>query len=287
MRRIFSWVLTLALVLGLCACGQSAEAKWQEQYDLGVRYLSEGNYEEAIIAFTAAIDIDPKRPEAYEKAAEAYTAAGRVEEARDLLREALEQMEDEILRQLYLRLCRTDDPFYGQLSEEQLALLSELTAAVLARDWTSALAIQAGQDCRDLVNALPENGEGDRLSLCFYPDDQTRVTLFRGVEEGETVSHMDIFQGTDGEGVFLASVCSPDHYYMNCVPFTGGEVNGELTSYNRRWEDGGTADYTVTGTLESGVPAGPVRYAYSDGGSRENEGEGFTSWPDWPEELSR
>ena len=29
MRRIFSWVLTLALVLGLCACGQSAEAKWQ------------------------------------------------------------------------------------------------------------------------------------------------------------------------------------------------------------------------------------------------------------------
>ena len=98
---------------------------------------------------------------------------------------------------------------------------------------------------------------------------------------------MDIFQGTDGEGVFLASVCSPDHYYMNCVPFTGGEVNGELTSYNRRWEDGGTADYTVTGTLENGTPAGPVRYAYSDGGSRENEGEGFTSWPDWPEELSR
>ena len=53
MRRICSWILTIALVLGLCACGQSTEEKWQEQYDLGVRYLSEGNYEEAIIAFTA------------------------------------------------------------------------------------------------------------------------------------------------------------------------------------------------------------------------------------------
>ena len=38
---------------------------WQSQYDLGLRLLSEGNYEEAIIAFTAAIEIDPKQAPAY------------------------------------------------------------------------------------------------------------------------------------------------------------------------------------------------------------------------------
>ena len=288
MRRIFSWVLTLALVLGLCACGQSAQAKWQEQYDLGVRYLSEGNYEEAIIAFTAAIEIDPKRPEAYEKAAEAYTAAGRVEEARDLLREALEQMEDEILRQLYLRLCRTDDPFYGQLSEEQLALLSELTAAVLARDWTSALAIQAGQDCRDLVNALPENEEGDRLSLCFYPDDQTRVTLFRGTEEGPSESHMDIYRGSDGQGSFIASVYSPEHYYMNVASFTDGAVSGPMTSYIHHVQESGEQfDFTITGNIQNGAPEGTLLYTYSDGSTAEQPPEGYDSWPDWPAELSR
>ena len=43
MKRVFNWILTIALALGLCACGQSTEAKWQEQYDLGVPYLSEGN----------------------------------------------------------------------------------------------------------------------------------------------------------------------------------------------------------------------------------------------------
>lgn len=43
---------------------------WQEQYDLGVRYLNDGNYEEAIIAFTAAIEIDPKKPQAYDKRSE-------------------------------------------------------------------------------------------------------------------------------------------------------------------------------------------------------------------------
>ena len=39
--------------------------KWQEQYDLGVRYLQEGKYDDAVLAFTAAIEIDPKRAPAF------------------------------------------------------------------------------------------------------------------------------------------------------------------------------------------------------------------------------
>ena len=80
MRRICNLIAALMLVLGLCACGQSAEAKWQEQYDLGVRYLSEGNYEEAIIAFTAAIDIDPKRPAGFVGRGDAYALSGDTED---------------------------------------------------------------------------------------------------------------------------------------------------------------------------------------------------------------
>ena len=84
MKRICSLLLTLALVLGLCACGQKAPT-WEEQYDLGMKYRSEGNYQEAIIAFTAAIEIDPKRPDAYLKAAEAYVASGDSESAIAIL----------------------------------------------------------------------------------------------------------------------------------------------------------------------------------------------------------
>ena len=72
-QRAASLILALALVLGLVSCGRSAST-WQEQYDLGVRYLSEGNYEEAIIAFNAAIEIDPKRAEAYLSLADVYLA---------------------------------------------------------------------------------------------------------------------------------------------------------------------------------------------------------------------
>lgn len=76
MKRIFS--LWLALLV-LCGCGAAA-ADWQEQYDLGIRYLSEQNYSEAILAFTAAIEVDPNRPELYIGRAQAYIASGETEE---------------------------------------------------------------------------------------------------------------------------------------------------------------------------------------------------------------
>lgn len=68
MKRYVTLFLTLMLTVQFASYGQpvgktiGAESgtdttlTWQEQYDLGLRYLSEGNYEEAIIAFTAAIE---------------------------------------------------------------------------------------------------------------------------------------------------------------------------------------------------------------------------------------
>lgn len=87
-KRIVSMMAVWVLLLGLCACGQGTSEQaggtehttWQEQYDLGVRYLSEGNYQEAIIAFTAAIEIDPKQALAYVGRGDAYVGLGETEE---------------------------------------------------------------------------------------------------------------------------------------------------------------------------------------------------------------
>ena len=74
MKRVLSLILVLALTLSLAACGD--KGGWQEQYDLGQKYLTEGNYEEAILAFTAAIEIDPKRAPAYVGRGSAYALSG-------------------------------------------------------------------------------------------------------------------------------------------------------------------------------------------------------------------
>ncbi|MFQ8837640.1 MAG: tetratricopeptide repeat protein [Oscillospiraceae bacterium] len=64
-------------MLSLAACSKAPEADradeapdWQTQYDLGVRYLSEGIMKKAILAFEAAIEIDPRNADAYLKLAQ-------------------------------------------------------------------------------------------------------------------------------------------------------------------------------------------------------------------------
>jgi len=64
MKRLISLFAAVVLFASLCAC-KSTAARWQEQYELGMHYLSAENYEEAIIAFTGAIEIEEKHSEAY------------------------------------------------------------------------------------------------------------------------------------------------------------------------------------------------------------------------------
>lgn len=103
--RMKAIALVLLCVL-LTACSAKPDGPtWQEQYDLGLRYLEEGNYEEAILAFTAAIEIDPKQAEAYVGLAKAYIATEEYEYAKETIldgiaecgaEESLNQLLDEI-----------------------------------------------------------------------------------------------------------------------------------------------------------------------------------------------
>ena len=94
MKKLCGICLLLALFLGLTACGKSTEAKWQEQYDLGMKYLSEGNYEEAVIAFAAAIQLEPKSADAYLALADVYEAQGDTESLQAILEQGLEATGD-------------------------------------------------------------------------------------------------------------------------------------------------------------------------------------------------
>ena len=107
MKRFFYILLAALLLLTLAACQKAPEAAepadeapgWQAKFDLGVRYLSEGNYEEAILAFAAAIEIDPRNADAYLKLAQ--VCEQREDDAKTLqtLESGLEQTDDQRLRE--------------------------------------------------------------------------------------------------------------------------------------------------------------------------------------------
>lgn len=114
MKRFLILLLVFAVAATFPGCGCSAQQiasapadttsvesvsapTWQDQYDLGLRYLSEGNYQEAILAFEMAIAIDPKRPEAYAKAAEVHELVGDSAAAVAVLERGLIATGDEAL----------------------------------------------------------------------------------------------------------------------------------------------------------------------------------------------
>ena len=64
----------------MVGCTKNTQLAWQEQYDLGMQYLEDGDYEQAIVAFTAAIELDPKQAPIYIGRAQAYIGSGETEE---------------------------------------------------------------------------------------------------------------------------------------------------------------------------------------------------------------
>lgn len=85
MGKLIHWFASALCYLLLISYSQNVEARWQEKYDLGVRYLSDGSYEEAVLAFTAAIEITPKQATTYSYLAESYVAMGDFDVAFEVL----------------------------------------------------------------------------------------------------------------------------------------------------------------------------------------------------------
>ena len=170
MKRFFYILLAALLLLTLAACAKTPAAElttepageapdWQTQYDLGVRYLSEGNYEEAIIAFTAAIEIDPKQPDTYKQLAEAYYALGEDEKARDILRQGYEATGDDSLNL---------EEAENELTEDELAMTEDLWISLANHDMEQSHSILSSEELISLIMRIgvPSNSVGNRV----YPD---------------------------------------------------------------------------------------------------------------------
>lgn len=114
--KIVCVLLALAVLAG---CGGKAAAKWQEQYDLGVKYVSEGNYKEAIIALQLAIEIDPKQVQPYLELADIYVQQAQPYHAVLVLQQAAETLPQEEEIRSALEQMRQDTGIDSVMREER------------------------------------------------------------------------------------------------------------------------------------------------------------------------
>ena len=89
-------IITAGMLLGSAA----EEKRLTEQLEMGEKYLAELDYENAIVAYEIAIQIDPKCEEAYIQLAEAYVAIGNVDKAIENLKKGIELTDSESLKSL-------------------------------------------------------------------------------------------------------------------------------------------------------------------------------------------
>ena len=100
-RNIIIIIITAILLIGsgitavALISSYSASSGVSEHLQLAERYLSEQNYEQAVIEFLKVLEIEPMNVDAYLGLADAYIGLGQTDKAIEVLREGLEKTGDE------------------------------------------------------------------------------------------------------------------------------------------------------------------------------------------------
>ncbi|MCI8570593.1 MAG: tetratricopeptide repeat protein [Lachnospiraceae bacterium] len=93
-KRLMAGGIILVITFGfvnMYAYGKVSGDKHSEQLDLGYKYLSEMDYEQAEVTFEHIISIDDKNYEAYLGLAEVYTAMDEPEMAEEIMEDAVDK----------------------------------------------------------------------------------------------------------------------------------------------------------------------------------------------------
>ena len=96
MKRYLQIALIFCLILSLYGCQSEKRVaeQWEEQYLLGEQSCVAGDYQAAIEQFTAAIEIDPERAEAYAARGNAYFCLALFQESISDFQAAIEKQPD-------------------------------------------------------------------------------------------------------------------------------------------------------------------------------------------------
>jgi tetratricopeptide (TPR) repeat protein len=119
-------ILFIAVVMVLAGCGPSLEQKKEESgihYRMGVVYLNDGNFTEALKELTVAIEAYPDEPSYHNALGLAYFAKGMNKEAREHMRDAIKL--DPKLSEAHVNLAAiylVEENWDGAISESRLAL---------------------------------------------------------------------------------------------------------------------------------------------------------------------
>lgn len=177
MKRMKRILIFLAVLLLLVGCGKKLSL--QEYLDLGDKYLTESNYEKAIVAFTKAIELEPKAVKAYEGLADVYIKTEKYAKAKKVLENGIsvykglsEEEQTDEFKQIYETLLKLreevetylreqdslDEEPKQEAKEEKLGeyqeLVDDLTDKMKSQDRESIWELQSSDEYQNFITKL-------------------------------------------------------------------------------------------------------------------------------------
>lgn len=234
---------------------QRIDREYSMKMERGLRYLQEGRYDEAVVEFQAAIEIAPRKGDAYLNLASAYVELGDTDKAMKCLGEGADQSEDE--RVLAYRTAMEDAEGTGTLHGNISGYVEGGGVAALAGARVR-LYVTDGGELR-LARVAETDGDGEFLLEELASADYTiRIGIdgYMGVETQKRIE--------DGQELFtedfvlLPELTDEDGEPLPASPYTGRVINaingqpveGAQVRFRKDWNNQ-TGDYAMEDTLQT------------------------------------
>ncbi len=265
-KIFYAVLLVLTLVLGT---GCQKKMTVQDYLDLGEKYLTEANYEEAIVAFTKAIEVEPKAMKAYEGLTNAYIKTENYEKAQETLQSGIsvyegltEDEKTDEFRLIYEELLNSEEKIRQYLDEENVSDVEQEESETLAEtDPVDAekerLIAEAKEKYGDILDQIVAALDRGTLELtAYYTEDFT--DFVNGLEEPL------YWQIEDGRYLGLYTV---GDVYIYLGEMENGLRSGSGFWYGEysHWEDGlGVTLYTGNWSDDYPNGSGTFEDVYTD-----------------------
>lgn len=244
----------------------SSDARYEKYLELGQKYLLEENYEEAVVAFNKAIEIEPKNAEPEIGLAEAYAGLGDEEEAVAAIVRAAEKSEayldyknnKQLIERINELAVRFSSEFDLSVPGIKTSLEKVLKPQISIDDVVTVSFPQVNVlvSCTDFLETpskddfiIKEDGQrkevkqvmevaGDTIMLSYVASDAERPNVSRGVEVRYITDEYECSESSRyvtpeprDVNIFLEQIDATDYptirlYYRVEDPETGEIING-------------------------------------------------------------
>lgn len=246
MKRVKKSLIFWAVMCLLAGCQKKMTV--QDYLDLGDKYLTEANYEEAIVEFTKAIEVEPKAMKAYEGLANAYIKTENYEKAQETLQSGIsvyegltEDEKTDEFKLIYEELLKLEEKIRQYLDAENSSNVEENENETLAEtDPTDAEQERLIAEVKEKYGSILEqvvaeiNSQEPTLTHYFTDDFRNFVKELEKplIWQQEDGNYLGLYVGTDGD------------VYM----YLGEMDNGIRAGYGSWYGEYDDEEYSAIGT---------------------------------------